>query len=198
MICNVSSVLQAVHAEFKSGPADTLRRGNKEFRRFRCLPGYWVWEDGLLWKDKKGEPHKTVATHTTGGTIRYTFARVGGVRRALPLAKLVLAAFLPPPHPSCALVRYKDGDRRNCALGNLEYRPTKGYVRKRGVTAVSEPARPEERRLSEGEAGTAVYLAGKGKTAPEIARRLYSTEARVEEALREARFGRLNARKGGG
>jgi hypothetical protein len=42
----------------------------------------------------------------------------GGIARSFALAPLVAEAFL-PPRPAGAILKHRDGDRSNCAAGNL-------------------------------------------------------------------------------
>lgn len=86
---------------------------------WRRVPGcdpYWVSDAGDVWGQ-----YGLLASHDNAG-YRSVQLMHGGKRRRFNVARLVAVAFL--PLPACKLeVGYQDGDRWNCAVSNLFWKP---------------------------------------------------------------------------
>src|SRR4051794_10913682 len=73
----------------------------------------------------------------------------GGISRGFQLASLVADAFLPPGPPG-AILKHRDGDRSNCAAGNLTWAPKSDPETRGG----------RRRNLSDGQAAEVLALRG--------------------------------------
>src|SRR5258708_787590 len=82
---------------------------------------YEVSDRGRVRRSAAGpstRPGKVRRTALTRGGHPVVKLSAGGITRSFAVAPLVAAAFL-PPGPAGAILKHRDGDRSNCAAGNL-------------------------------------------------------------------------------
>lgn len=82
-------------------------------------PGYFVDRDGRFYSNKSGTL-KPLSLRRVGKVVLVTVC-VNGRETSHCLSHLVLAAFGRPRPGDEYMVKHRDGDRFNCAFGNLQW-----------------------------------------------------------------------------
>lgn len=179
-------VLGPVWADFRTGRRVTITHNGKVFHKAPSLGDYWVGEDGSVYRGDK-IPMKFVRTHLNTGRP-YVAMYIQETRYFTTLARLVLAACKGAPMHGYTKVKHLDGDLKNCSIANLMYdipecRRVSGNKKRWREIAARRRGEAIDRDLDASQAATALYMAGKGKTAATIAARLACSESAVEKAL---------------
>lgn len=101
---------------------------SKPITTFDNLVSYTLYEDGIIVNDRTGKQLKQ-SIGKKGG-LKCTLYRVDGTRKSITVPHLLLAEFCGIKYEPNKVVKYKDGNKNNINLDNLEYtlfKPTRVY-----------------------------------------------------------------------
>jgi len=92
---------------------------SKTITTFDNLVSYTIYEDGRIVNDRTGKQLKQ-SIGKKGG-VKCSLYRVNGTRKSITVPHLLLAEFLGVVYEPNKVVTYKDGDKYNIHLDNLDY-----------------------------------------------------------------------------
>ena len=104
------------------------------FSEIKNLKGYLINENGEVFSEKSGKPLKV-----TNGVVE---VYVNGIKKKLNVAHLVLLTFVGNPD-NAKRVRYKNGDRNDASLENIEWK-TPTTTKKRAPQTKATTSRQKE------------------------------------------------------
>lgn len=94
---------------------------NENLRSIPNIPGYYISKSGEIYNFTKSTDVKPLKHQIVGGNPRITLPNINGNRTSLKVAKLVLESFGKTRPSQKYIIHYKDHNRNNVKLDNLEW-----------------------------------------------------------------------------